>query len=282
MNNEGNSNINKQQTEVLNLNNIDSQNQQVSNQVEKKPKDLRNLLIVILMLLSIALAALIIYDKGIKKDETQGEVISQETPSEKTNTSSNIGEVTVVDGYTNIEAWGTYKGKGVKVPKITGNSSAIAELNNKILVDSLETILNYKNALFQQIAEVEKNKIVVDKTGAALSYDCSQAYEYSYRHYKKNDILIIKIDSLEKQIFESDYQCISATADNVNNYEYYYFYDIKNDKALTFEEAAQKTNAKFASDSYCENYNALKDEENIELEIDNSGNMTISCTQGAV
>ena len=277
--------------------------QPVNNQEPPKKETKKSYggLLIVFMVISLLLAGFVVYDKVIKKEEPvkqcendkQKESIEERTTQEKnseeiinneetSNTTKSTEKIEVVDAYVNVEGFGIYKGKGIKIPKITGSSAVIKELNNKIMVSALKTTLNYKDSMMLQLAsEDEVKKEITIEDSWASSYDCYKGFNYSYKYYKKNDVLIINViyDYEENHVVYNDAACWNATG-KASNYDDYYFYDIKNDKILSFDEAAQKLNAKFDKESECNNYNSLKNGNSwgtFEAKLDSKGNMTISC-----
>lgn len=283
--------MNQDNNGMQNYNNETNINSNQPINVVEHPKK-GNTLLIIFMVISIALAGFLFYDKLLKEKDTnwcqvQGNENNNtnENNSENKNTDENnsnqTGEIQVVDAYAKVTSYSVYAGKEIKIPKLTGNSNAVISFNDKILKDSLDAIIGYKDRMMNNLASVENNKIVAETESYAISnfYDCYNSFNFSYSHFTKNDIISIKVDyDLDNSTLDEG-MCHNATGDSFDADEYY-FYDIKNDKELSFKEAAEKFNTTFEEDSECKSLSDLNDLEKwgtLEIDLDEEQNMKISC-----
>ena len=288
-------------------------NNQPINVVEQPKKG--NTLLIIFMVISIALAGFLVYDKLLKEKDTnwcqeQGNENNNtnennsenkntnennsenkntdENNSENKNTNENnsnqTGKIQVVDAYVKVAGYSVYAGKEIKIPKLTGNSNAVISFNDKILKDSLDSIIGYKDRMMNNLADVENNKIFVVTESYVISnyYDCYNSFNFSYSHFTKNDIITIKVDyDLDNSTLDEG-MCHNATGDDFDADEYY-FYDIKNDKELSLKEAAEKFNTTFEEGSQCNSFSDLNDAEykwgSLGIDLDEEQNMKISCSE---
>ena len=118
--------------------------------------------------------------------------------------------VNYTDGYYNIF--------NVKLPKIVGkNSKNISKLNDTILNEVLPS--TYGHVACHTI----------------LDNECmNEGSTVDYRYIIKNNVVAIYVYSSAP----NGAKAVPATGDGL--FKYNYFYDIKNDKILTFDEAAIK------------------------------------------
>ncbi len=118
--------------------------------------------------------------------------------------------VNYTDGYYNIF--------NVKLPKIVGkNSKNISKLNDTILNEVLPSTYGHVAC------------------HAILDNECmNEGSTVDYRYIIKNNVVAIYVYSS----VPNGAKAVPATGDGL--FKYNYFYDIKNDKILTFDEAAIK------------------------------------------
>ena len=159
---------------------------------------MKNTIILILSLLVIGLGSYVIFDKVINKNDSSNE----NTSSSKTENS-----VSVVDAVNYKEGY-----LSVRLPKITGNTESINQINNKILNEVLPKTNTYSAAQEEVKGSINENSKI------------------EYQYDIANNVLIL-------QIYSSN---ISMPATNGGNFNTNYFYDILNDKELTLKEAADK------------------------------------------
>lgn len=273
---------NENQLNDQNLNNNQTAEVEVLNNNNPEKKSYCGFL-VIFMIISLCLAGYIVYDKCFKEEKPAGNVNNQANcTSDKVEETKKINpaDLKVVDAYVNIDT-GDYKDLGIKIPKIEGDTKAINELNNTMMLDSLKTIIDYKDFMVEQMGEVEGNKVKLYNTSEVKNfYDCYKAFDFSYETHKINDVLVIRFNY---ELTNSKYDegvCWNASGIEENSIIFYYFYDMKNDKVLSYAEAAEKTNAMFENSSSCHNYSELKqaNKELISLVIENN-TMKFGCAE---
>lgn len=287
---EGNNNFNQNQYQLNQTNNFNQEPINQNNQVLEKKEGSNKLLVVALVMSFIAVIALAYFYTDIKNEYTSLKADQINNPSscakpeEEKNEEiqgNQVGKLKVIDAYSTIIDYGPYKGKAIKIPKIDGSSKAIENLNNKILNNSLDSVMSYKDFMMEQLAYENDGKIIPETEGFMISnfYDCYRSFDFSYKSFTKNDVLTIKVNYELNNSTLDEGNCWNATGDSFDADEYY-FYDIKNDKEMTFKEAAEKFNATFAEESECKSVTDLSDLTNwgtVEIELDENHNMKIEC-----
>ena len=185
-------------------------------------------IIVILSVLLVGSLGYITYDMLSNKKDNTNEV--KNDTKKYNNDNKNNTQIKLETAYTNkstikldnvreeIKKLKLSQGKDsitidIEVPRITGNTKVIKELNKKILQDALKS--NY------------------DTYGTNTTCDIKTYYNY----FIKNDVIFIDVvNDLERYAFISE----DGGAQSDYAYRYNYFYDIKNDKELTLLEAMKK------------------------------------------
>lgn len=189
-------------------------------------KDTKTIIIIILLVISLSLGGYLIYNKGFSNKCNTKETISPK--KEKNNTSNDTTTSRKDYEYVGIafNGYKTYNWSDSGIPREDGEpEQTINKISiPKILIDTAVTKkLNDKmyNTYSGYISKITNNL----KDGAIVSTDVS----YSYAIYK--DILFILITD----------SYLNYRGSGITSYNGYY-YDIKNDKELTFKEVAKKLN----------------------------------------
>ena len=235
-------------------------------------------LLVVFMVISLLLAGLVVYECAFKEKETPENncpptstespkpseactpTSTEEEPKKEETSAQTTKDVKVVDAYTATDLNDPYKDAVIKIPKIDGNTQTILALNYKIMTDALSNISKYKDFMVNQMGEVENGKIKIAKDAeediVASFFDCYKLYYYKYETKKIGDVIIIQVlyelDPTHKYV-SSSLNCWNASGSSANRNDFY-FYDVANDKVLTFAEGAERVKAKFDSDSQCKKY----------------------------
>lgn len=201
-------------------------------------KDKKAIIIIILLVISLSLGGYLIYDKAFSNKCNTKEIIS---PNEEKNNTSNDSKDNNDNNTTNnnttskkdyeyvglaFNGYKTYNWSDSGIPREDGEPEQTVNRISipKILIDTTVTKkLNDKmySSYSGYISKITNNL----KDEAIVSTDVS----YSYAIYK--DILFILITD----------SYLNYRGSGITSYNGYY-YDIKNDKELTFKEVAKKLN----------------------------------------
>lgn len=258
----GQPNLNENQNMVQPEQQYVQPEQPVNNQ--ESPKKSNALIIILLLLLVIGLAGFIVYDKVIKKDEPpkQEETNNVEEPIKTTE------KVEVANAYHSTDEYFT-------VPKLTGNSENISNINKKIENDVITSVKNAKEEIIDAIDNTEtKNKLkqfeIKDLDSAyKLIKFLQEDFPYGgvgtvgYKSYFKNNTIAIWLDDL---VF-----CNASCP--TQGGEFWYFFDIENDKEIYYREAAKRFNATIDGKE-TKDYN-ISQERCVDIEIDKNNSMNI-------
>ena len=176
---------------------------------------------------------------------------------------------------SNINVSNGYSGKSnfIAIPQIDADTKEVYLLNLKMMSDSYKTLEYLRKGFFDK-ASKEKNKDDYDDF-----YDCYKNLKYDYKVYRRKGILIINViaDSLTRD-WNS---CILEDAPTYESPEYFYFYDVQNDKALDFYDAVEQLEIDIDSEtSECESYNELRNYKGkIHVKSDALGDLEIICSE---
>ncbi len=185
---------------------------------------------------------------------------------EETENEIDINTINISNGYLGNSNF-------ISIPQIDVDTKEASLLNLKIMTDSYKTIDFLRKSFFDKVNNNNSKNDFED------FYDCYKNLKYDYKVYRKKGILIISVSA--DNASRNWNNCILEKEPTYDNPEYFYFYDVKNDKGLNFYDAVEQLGVSVGSDySMCKNYTELRNYTGkITVKSDALGDLDIQCIE---